>query len=109
MMVELGVVLHDRAEGGHRRRPHVELGARDLVRETGQVPAPEEDATRTGGQPGGDRGAVRVPGRVLVAGPVAWHGGRAGEPLSLIHISEPTRLGMISYAVFCLKKKQEQK
>src|SRR5450756_1137760 len=27
------------------------------------------------------------------------------EGLSLIHISEPTRLGMISYAVFCLKKK----
>ena len=27
------------------------------------------------------------------------------ELLSLIHISEPTRLGMISYAVFCLKKK----
>src|SRR5665648_979402 len=24
--------------------------------------------------------------------------------ISLIHISEPTRLGMISYAVFCLKK-----
>src|SRR5659263_707904 len=29
----------------------------------------------------------------------------APEDLSLIHISEPTRLGMISYAVFCLKKK----
>ena len=28
------------------------------------------------------------------------------EQLSLIHISEPTRLGMISYAVFCLKKKK---
>ena len=28
------------------------------------------------------------------------------ESLSLIHISEPTRLGMISYAVFCLKKKK---
>src|SRR5665648_259007 len=28
-----------------------------------------------------------------------------GKELSLIHISEPTRLGMISYAVFCLKKK----
>ena len=28
--------------------------------------------------------------------------------LSLIHISEPTRLGMISYAVFCLKKKIEE-
>src|SRR5450756_669107 len=25
------------------------------------------------------------------------------QRLSLIHISEPTRLGMISYAVFCLK------
>src|SRR5450756_2743427 len=29
------------------------------------------------------------------------------EELSLIHISEPTRLGMISYAVFCLKKKKK--
>src|SRR5678815_348345 len=27
------------------------------------------------------------------------------HPLSLIHISEPTRLLSISYAVFCLKKK----
>src|SRR5450756_1536021 len=31
--------------------------------------------------------------------------GCALKVLSLIHISEPTRLGMISYAVFCLKKK----
>src|SRR5660398_288432 len=29
--------------------------------------------------------------------------------LSLIHISEPTRLRRISYAVFCLKKKKKQK
>src|SRR5450756_32334 len=39
--------------------------------------------------------------------------GRSGEgaccrDLSLIHISEPTRLGMISYAVFCLKKKKKK-
>src|SRR5665648_472169 len=27
--------------------------------------------------------------------------GMPGRDLSLIHISEPTRLGMISYAVFC--------
>ena len=27
--------------------------------------------------------------------------------LSLIHISEPTRLGMNSYAVFCVKKKKK--
>src|SRR5450756_3057640 len=31
----------------------------------------------------------------------------SGPHLSLIHISEPTRLGMISYAVFCLKKKKQ--
>ena len=30
------------------------------------------------------------------------------KDLSLIHISEPTRLGMISYAVFCLKKKKKR-
>src|SRR5450756_1222406 len=34
---------------------------------------------------------------------------REGPELSLIHISEPTRLGMISYAVFCLKKKKNKK
>src|SRR5450756_2834438 len=34
---------------------------------------------------------------------------KSGWTLSLIHISEPTRLGMISYAVFCLKKKQKQR
>ena len=32
-------------------------------------------------------------------------GYKAAERLSLIHISEPTRLLSISYAVFCLKKK----
>eukprot|EP00658_Telonema_sp_P-2_P063123 TRINITY_DN51832_c0_g1_i1.p1 TRINITY_DN51832_c0_g1~~TRINITY_DN51832_c0_g1_i1.p1 ORF type:complete len:200 (+),score=66.01 TRINITY_DN51832_c0_g1_i1:120-719(+) len=31
------------------------------------------------------------------------------EKLSLIHISEPTRLLSISYAVFCLKKKKKTK
>src|SRR5450756_2095144 len=35
----------------------------------------------------------------------SWSGAIESEmDLSLIHISEPTRLGMISYAVFCLKK-----
>src|SRR5665648_416800 len=35
-----------------------------------------------------------------------WIGYETCDDLSLIHISEPTRLGMISYAVFCLKKKK---
>eukprot|EP00658_Telonema_sp_P-2_P067353 TRINITY_DN56264_c0_g1_i2.p1 TRINITY_DN56264_c0_g1~~TRINITY_DN56264_c0_g1_i2.p1 ORF type:complete len:207 (+),score=28.16 TRINITY_DN56264_c0_g1_i2:139-759(+) len=33
-------------------------------------------------------------------------GGKVSQFLSLIHISEPTRLLSISYAVFCLKKKK---
>src|SRR5450759_2752828 len=37
--------------------------------------------------------------------PVPTPGSNEVLALSLIHISEPTRLGMISYAVFCLKKK----
>ena len=33
---------------------------------------------------------------------------QTGDPLSLIHISEPTRRTPISYAVFCLKKKKNK-
>src|SRR5450756_2671220 len=43
---------------------------------------------------------------MAVAGALGWFFERVIiKPvyLSLIHISEPTRLGMISYAVFCLK------
>src|SRR5660397_75698 len=36
------------------------------------------------------------------------HEHHEGMKLSLIHISEPTRLRRISYAVFCLKKKKKQ-
>src|SRR5665648_208486 len=39
------------------------------------------------------QGCSRPPGRLP---------GQAALSLSLIHISEPTRLGMLSYAVFCL-------
>src|SRR5678816_2129891 len=39
-----------------------------------------------------------------------WHSDTSYlEHLSLIHISEPTRLLSISYAVFCLKKKKKHK
>src|SRR5678816_4718407 len=50
--------------------------------------------------------------RILVIGRECAHGGKARDThrsdgrfrtLSLIHISEPTRLLSISYAVFCLK------
>src|SRR5660397_192642 len=41
-------------------------------------------------------------------GAIHSHAG-TGTYLSLIHISEPTRLRRISYAVFCLKKKKNKK
>src|SRR5674536_59889 len=56
-------------------------------------------------QPAHGRGD-RLPGRGR-GRRAARPAGRAGSDrdLSLIHISEPTRLLSISYAVFCLKKK----
>src|SRR5660398_296984 len=44
--------------------------------------------------------------RATVGGAV---GVEVAQELSLIHISEPTRLRRISYAVFCLKKKKKKK
>src|SRR5450756_3004902 len=51
-------------------------------------------------------GAYVAPGAVLMPSFVnvgAYVDTGTMVDLSLIHISEPTRLGMISYAVFCLK------
>eukprot|EP00658_Telonema_sp_P-2_P067485 TRINITY_DN563_c0_g1_i25.p1 TRINITY_DN563_c0_g1~~TRINITY_DN563_c0_g1_i25.p1 ORF type:complete len:128 (+),score=34.42 TRINITY_DN563_c0_g1_i25:646-1029(+) len=56
---------------------------------------------------GGLPGEAVVAGDVLTA-EVAELGGHVVD-LSLIHISEPTRLLSISYAVFCLKKKKKKK
>src|SRR5450756_1306527 len=51
---------------------------------------------------------VTIPLRAIGTVPVESLAGKividTNNYLSLIHISEPTRLGMISYAVFCLKK-----
>src|SRR5450756_2281313 len=41
---------------------------------------------------------MKSPGTAITGGDIVL---TTGEVLSLIHISEPTRLGMISYAVFC--------
>src|SRR5450759_769160 len=60
-------------------------------------------ATRLAGIRGTGQAAAAVE-EVIDSSPAAM--GAASVPLSLIHISEPTRLGMISYAVFCLKKKK---
>src|SRR5450756_2892511 len=57
----------------------------------------------------GDRVGIHLPN--IPQYPIAYYAALslgAIVVLSLIHISEPTRLGMISYAVFCLKKKKKK-
>src|SRR5659263_640816 len=49
--------------------------------------------------PNAPSAARSTSGRARGATTAGW----TASGLSLIHISEPTRLGMISYAVFCLK------
>eukprot|EP00658_Telonema_sp_P-2_P016495 TRINITY_DN16408_c0_g1_i3.p1 TRINITY_DN16408_c0_g1~~TRINITY_DN16408_c0_g1_i3.p1 ORF type:complete len:232 (-),score=52.33 TRINITY_DN16408_c0_g1_i3:49-744(-) len=51
--------------------------------------------------PGGHAGGASV---TILSAPIG--DSASALPLSLIHISEPTRLLSISYAVFCLKKKK---
>ena len=57
-------------------------------------------------------GKITRPGGTIVTGPEPPRFTGRGKPhwkdraLSLIHISEPTRPRLISYAVFCLKKKK---
>src|SRR5450756_2383049 len=78
--------------------------------EAGCGPKGKHDPTRTAVRHGSEAGSVTLGGRrVPVARPRMRAADGSGELavasyLSLIHISEPTRLGMISYAVFCLKK-----
>ena len=63
---------------------------------------------------GFDATATALPSRALSIGAVKFNLDNHAdlvvglENLSLIHISEPTRLLSISYAVFCLKKKKQQ-
>src|SRR5690606_22922708 len=77
--VELRVILHDRAERGHRRRPQVKLGARYLAAETGDIPAPEGNAGNTRIQPRQDRVPERIPCRAFVARPMRRCALRPGE------------------------------
>src|SRR5674536_287569 len=53
-----------------------------------------------------DRAPLGAPSRRLTGAGPRFLTNRFVLPLSLIHISEPTRLLSISYAVFCLKKKR---
>src|SRR5450756_3068652 len=84
---------HRRRDDRHRRRD----GHRD--RRDGHRDRRDGHRRHGADRGRGRRGAVRrAPGAPW---PRPSDSPRAG--LSLIHISEPTRLGMISYAVFCLK------
>src|SRR5450756_1614110 len=84
----------------------------------GRIPGTDADARERGDQPGvrgelppdSDTGLVMtsvvscLPMRMMIVRTLKGRLLRSGVvslDLSLIHISEPTRLGMISYAVFC--------
>eukprot|EP00658_Telonema_sp_P-2_P012967 TRINITY_DN14931_c0_g1_i4.p3 TRINITY_DN14931_c0_g1~~TRINITY_DN14931_c0_g1_i4.p3 ORF type:complete len:108 (+),score=48.47 TRINITY_DN14931_c0_g1_i4:338-661(+) len=74
----------------------------------------EEDEESDEEEAGLLQGAASTPtsAKPTSAGPLKLHDDPNIEPpefqLSLIHISEPTRLLSISYAVFCLKKKKKK-
>src|SRR5450756_2646290 len=108
---QLGALAHQQIAYSMLHQPALLLGRRDRDEPHGW--APDRLTDRLG-----------VGGIVLVALDVSLHVLRRHQTnlvpelrqltrpivrrgagfLSLIHISEPTRLGMISYAVFCLKK-----
>ena len=48
--------------------------------------------------------SIPIEGSSMLLSRTLSHEKGGGHSLSLIHISEPTRLRRISYAVFCLKK-----
>src|SRR5450756_2957280 len=89
------VVVEDRVDDAREARLVLDAPRRRAVPEVDEIAAHEADLA----------GEVVVPDVVLGGERTA----SLGVPLSLIHISEPTRLGMISYAVFCLKKKKNAK
>src|SRR5450756_2258080 len=71
------------------------------------TPRTRASSLRCGGGDGGDGQAAAGQAARAVGELSGDRAQRARTHLSLIHISEPTRLGMISYAVFCLKKKKK--
>src|SRR5450756_2857613 len=87
--------------------------AHDVRRRGGAVARPRRPLPHPRARPARRRGlsAARAArsGSPRLGGGGLSHRVRQPEDLSLIHISEPTRLGMISYAVFCLKKKKKIK
>src|SRR5450756_2211851 len=72
------------------------------------TPRTRASSLRCGGGDGGDGQAAAGQAARAVGELSGDRAQRARTHLSLIHISEPTRLGMISYAVFCLKKKKHK-
>src|SRR5665648_339504 len=103
-------VLLDRRGVGPARRCGVgsdRRGPRFPDRVPGvSVALPPPGVGRTRRYPQGWRRDGRTPGPGWRLLPEARGSPDVSAFLSLIHISEPTRLGMISYAVFCLKKKK---
>src|SRR5450756_2702005 len=109
-LVDLGVVLHRAGAERIAAALDAEVERREVREVTQEVQfadlgeARRGRATQAGRHQLAHRDLGHVGGGQAVGAPVA---ARLLVDLSLIHISEPTRLGMISYAVFCLKKKKK--
>ena len=96
-----------------RRDEHKLIWEYKVVQMVAQAPADPDDASRKlGGSLSAEALRSQFPeyysqgnGRAQICN-FLNDIGRDGWELSLIHISEPTRLLSISYAVFCLKKKK---
>ena len=91
----------------------IDLGWKNLLKELRGLSKKEIKAGIQGGKTkDGTADLVTVAtvqefGAMIFQHPKVKKDGSFANNLSLIHISEPTRLGMISYAVFCLKKKKK--
>src|SRR5450759_103008 len=102
--------LSDRNQGDAARSPRIASSADGyvIIVACGRSvltcsTAGSSHSSRAAGE--GCAGGRTAPGAAATeraADPVRACGPAASVPLSLIHISEPTGLGMISYAVFCL-------
>ena len=109
---EVRKILHQRdviVNGRACRNPQMGLGVLDIVSIPKLAKHYRIQLDKRGNLIAVDISAASAKTRLCkIRNKTTVRGGRVQLNLSLIHISEPTRLLSISYAVFCLKKKNKK-